>query len=333
MSDDKAIILNCVDLVVKQTILTCFNAFPTRIHVLSHLFLSNGNGYQWVKGDDGLYSPKCWERDEEPATSIPLKEEDKMFSSAPGIVAAHAFDNLIRQWVNDNIDLYCTRKYTFSTIDLRPKTLRHVYSHYNLFDEMPPVDELVPEWKAAIEEVCDYFLGVLNPHGMVKGSRKALDYLRTTDREASKIYLILMRAYEKVHVPFKNLPSRLNRELIGPTLEERYVELGLEGVMEYDEFLLVREMQCEEYHYSLKEYVEGYLETRARYFPNGVAGKANEQFSIDVMQSLSRYAGWNYFSVRDLAYTVERQLNTFCAFTHRIELEVEGNIGLAVGAG
>lgn len=149
---------NIVDELVAMLITDYFTIFPTREHVLSGILLGIGNGCEWKKGKDGLYyiaHPKRYRNLEK----IPSFEEEYPYFviESEADRADVEFQNMVIDWTNRHIKEVSSMFFHHYNHRLTRPMLRSWCSEFQLIAEknLPPREEIHPDWCAAIERFCE----------------------------------------------------------------------------------------------------------------------------------------------------------------------------------
>jgi hypothetical protein len=152
-----------VDLHIKQMMLQYPSIFPTRLSCLKHLFLVNGNGYDW--DETGCLVPwrSTYDRanDQMHYADLDRREDDTVFDSIISqsdlkdhpLVAFHKLENdkerLDRQFREQHIDLFCQCHGTYDNFKYEDLVNFEVrWSAFNL----APYGYIDIDWLAAMEE-------------------------------------------------------------------------------------------------------------------------------------------------------------------------------------
>ena len=148
--------MNCVDSLVKYSVLNYPSIFPTRMHVLSHALLCNGTGFEWVERDGLLYLEQSLQSDKSSDT-IKMNQVNQYQTELSG---DQELDNHIRQWIQDNIDKYCLSNFRHNYTDRLLPRARYcmVSRNFNRYDDLDKFDKIAPEWLDAMLEVCEHYM-------------------------------------------------------------------------------------------------------------------------------------------------------------------------------
>lgn len=169
--------LNSVDTHIKGMMLSCPVLFPSRLAVLKHLFMVNGNGYAWnesgelVNGNEqapcvAMSFTDLYERQEKIA-----RDNDPIFAKLNATrQAALRREFSVRRLVEKDIDLYASEHVMGEDLPLGIDWLAHFNPSACVMQDAP-YGHLHPEWAAAAEEVFEIarsaircHLGMYSPH-------------------------------------------------------------------------------------------------------------------------------------------------------------------------
>jgi hypothetical protein len=155
--------MNKVDLLIKQMMLQYPSIYPTRLSCLRHLFLVNGNGYDWDEA--GCLVPWRMEydraNDQMYYTDLDREEKDELFDSVISqsglkdnpLVAFHKLEKdkerLDRQFREQHIDLFCQCHGIYD--DFKYEDLVNFDVRYSAFNSAP-YGHIDSDWLAAMEE-------------------------------------------------------------------------------------------------------------------------------------------------------------------------------------
>jgi hypothetical protein len=140
-----------VDDFVKEVMLNYFSISPTRQHVLLHVFLVAGNGYEWGADADGCAVPVDSCGGEKVGKGIQTFQEDYLeldHHSEYGAVRAE-FHNLVREWARKNLDCISADEsgYIPGGVALEPPLIYWASDDHCLMATAQ--DNLHPEWRRA----------------------------------------------------------------------------------------------------------------------------------------------------------------------------------------
>lgn len=224
-----------IDSLVKKLILNHFRIFPSRMHVLRHLFLVNGTGFDWVVGDDG----KAYLSNFSDPTG---DEEMTMYNTADfyqpdGFANSVEMENLIREFVANNIDAYSSPDFFYVGVDLRPDTFTgHFSRKYNCLASAP--DNIAEDWRAAILEVADYFMPKISEGFFPSDDETALDYVRRKNPAQVDLYLALMHARERFgKTKTKSIASMAQAARTVNRMQSNYQTFALKDVFSFKEYI------------------------------------------------------------------------------------------------
>lgn len=302
--------MNIVDELVKKSIINHFDIFPSRIHVLRHCLLCNGTGYEWVEHDDGLLYLECYlESDIEDKSSIKMLKLENVLNDS-----VLSFENITRAWVNENIDEYCLKSFSYHTIDLRPKSTKNILSRgYNRLCDITDMSKISPVWQNAIKEVSEYYMRIMSSSGVCPTMREGLDSIRH-DRDT---YLILYNAYHKVQDlkpnEQKSLRALLRDMNDGKSKEELFQEdwqAKFSDTMTFEKFMELRNWFKDNYdpfinRSEMSSHIKKYIKTREMYIND--SGHLNSKFYDDYNKVLPTL-GWTYFDEPSVTSIITRAL-------------------------
>ncbi len=334
--------LSIVDKIVKRIILTSFSSYPSRAHALSHVLLTTGNCYEWVKGADGLYVLESPFDDADDTTTRIEPEEHEELDGAYKLLARFkdsnasiTFRNMITEWISDNIDVYCTRRFQAELgADLSPtQAYTNFMTNSAAISTMPNVEEIHPAWVSAIEELISNQFDLIWAGGLPRGSRDALEHVRQYDPAYASLYLALMNAREKIEAakPVKNNPyTQKLVEQREQRLADKYAQLTAKAekaaweAPSFEEFVKISTTDFKKgniiIHEELVSFVAGRQEDMHRFFPNG---KPNADFERQAMAVIESCTAFNrYPQVATLVDYVKRDLGIRTACEPLVEVYV-----------
>lgn len=240
--------MNIVDKLVKDSILKYFSIFPTRMHVLTHCILGNGTSYEWIKKDDGLvYLESVSSRGADQKAGIEMIDPKNHDRANKTQEKSAELSNLIRAWIEDNIDEYSKKGFKAVGFNYNPNVKSSLFSRgYNRLCDIQDMSKVAPVWRDAILELCEYFMEKMSVGGIPCFSLKNRDYMK----ENKDQFLILFNAREKIKALNPNsdygvdLTNRLLAKMSGDKplselLEEDWSN-NLEGEMSLDDFMNMR---------------------------------------------------------------------------------------------
>lgn len=195
--------MNCVDSLVKRCLLNYPSIFPTRVHVLAHALLGNGND-EWVEHDGLLYLKQSVGEPEERDT-IKLNQPIEGFD---GLTPDQKLDNNFRLWIQDNIDEYCLSTFYHNhTSYLLPRARYYMVSRgWNRFDDLETFENIAPEWLDAMLEVCEHFMTDI---AQLYGGSPYLDCLSAIKCPMFKDYYSFLQTHRNT---IKALPAYVNQD-------------------------------------------------------------------------------------------------------------------------
>lgn len=174
-----------VDDFVKAMMLHSFDSFPTRNHVLSHVFLTVGNGYEWALDQSGYMVPTSDFPTRVSGGISPVEGVSNVGSStifSGRVLVANRvnveFQNMVRAWARKNIDVISTEAFRLSGQTLRPVNLFPA-SSYCLLAEAPPAGTMHPEWReAAVQFALDTLVQIRSITSYCGEYEALLDFLK-----------------------------------------------------------------------------------------------------------------------------------------------------------
>lgn len=339
--------MNIVDQLVKDSILGYFTIFPTRMHVFKHCLLGNGTGFEWVEKEDGLLYLEHWEDggNDETIPSSELRREYKGEFAAK----ANELENMLRDWIRDNIDTYCQKDFDFDHLDFLPKSTYYLLSRgYNRLCDIKSNEHMAkvaPEWQDAILETCNYYMELIAKQN---GGSPYMDCRDQLKGDAREQYLLLELARNKVlaqpkHQKNKDVMAKISQNIIDklgredglPTKEERIqkqYEDFKHNFTSYEAFMEIRK-QCIEYarfpdDIEVRAYLRDYVKSTIKYFREG---KPNEEFYKDFKICLE-HASWRWFSEYSVLDTVMRGMDISFIYRPLISKMVADEICTCVGS-
>lgn len=324
--------LTIVDEVVKDSILRHFSIYPSRAHVLEQALLVTGNGFNWVEQEDGMFVLLCDYRDGEQPERIEHKElrddADELLARVTDYNSGIAFRNLIADWISDNIDVYCTRRYVAALGgDLSPtKAGGHFFSSSSALGSMPDAAKIHPDWRAAIEEMVSDQYNLIWANNLPRGSREALDYVRQYHPDLADLYLALMHAQEKLNA----VKPANNTAYLQSLVERQYSEVTEKAAKakwvapSFEEFVHLANTDFKKgqimVHETLVEFVVGRQKDMHRFFPNG---KPNAEFERQAMAIIENCTMFNqYPQASTLIYDIKLTLEISTACESLVETYV-----------
>lgn len=334
--------LNVVDQLVKRSILNSFSVFPTRIHVLTHCLFGNGTGFEWVEKDDGfLYLEHYRDNDDENLSFIKHLELSEHRKDKIVYQKSVELSNLIRSWINENIDEYCLSKFKPDGFDYRPKKLSNLISrNFNRLCDIDDMSKIAPVWRDAIKEVCSYYMRILAPSGY--SYREALDVI--VGKENRDSYLIMFNAIEKI----KELSdSKSHDDFMIGLLDEIHGgkslndllrddwEGNLKDKISFDDFLSYREWFINKHRSvalsrsDIVSQIKKMLKSKDTYLND--AGDFNEHFFAEYNQYLN-YVGWTYFDERSVVSIIMRYLKISSYYKTKVAAIVEADMNSCYGS-
>ncbi|WP_240074277.1 hypothetical protein [Cupriavidus taiwanensis] len=211
-----------VDDFVKQAMLDHFSLFPTRNHVLEHLFLTLGNGFEWGSDGFGNAVPVACFLDRHANRGILLFEEEMpdMANKTTGLPALDAayqvnaeFQNLVRSWAAANIDVISSDAFHFYGHSLG-KVKPYPYCKGGLLDTAP--ENIHPEWKrAAVRFAHDILAQIRGSLGLVNSDEETLRYLEQRAQEYLQPFQVCKAAVKRFRDPAQEaLAAKLIAEML-----------------------------------------------------------------------------------------------------------------------
>lgn len=334
----KAPTLNLVDEQVKRLILNYFSIFPSRAHALEHMLLLTGTGYDWVLGNDGLYTLEGLSLEDEQSSRIEEKEldEESPLSRFADYNSGITLRNLMTNWISDNIDVYCTQRFKASSgVDLSPTShFTHFMSGSAPLGNMPEASKIHPDWRKAIDEVISNQFDLIWAANLPQGSREALDYVRRHKPDVASLYLALMNAREKLESKepvnaYKAVTATRRKELLTrlyADVVERANNAEWAAPSEEEFTVLYNEYKksAAYIHESAVQYIVGRQQDRQRFFPEGRPNKAFEERAMAIIEGCTMFS--SYPQASTLVYDIVRQLEVQSACESLVETYVNDTL-------
>lgn len=153
--------LNKVDTLVKASMLKYPSIFPSRMDVLSHIFMVNGSGY-YFEPEEGVFTTG---EDVEVPDKIARETNKNSHETIETIRLGRAFDDHVRDFIEANIDSLCKH-------NVRDMTGNSVFTLSSTFYEENGVlarlekfldggnspDDIDEDWRQALKQFCIWFM-------------------------------------------------------------------------------------------------------------------------------------------------------------------------------
>jgi hypothetical protein len=324
--------MNSVDKIVKKGIINFFGIFPSRLHVLNHIVLGIGTGYEWEKLDDNLFHLVGHSR---PYTPVERIEHNKTQYSMTK--SGDSFHNHIADWISDNIDTYCLKSFYAESLNLNPTKIdSNISRELSPFATMPSDLSLIhPDWIDAMIEVVDAQLE------LYKRMDSRID-LNFKNKESRMLISHKYNAYSTAFCIIANNKEKFDSfnkqndldleafhdELCGGGIQTRYEQFSLKDKISFEVFEKFENEIISNYRtlrYSTTEYAQLYLDTEAKYFTNG---EPNELFTIDARNLIENFSFYkDRFHINSLVSEISKKLKIRNKdFILQIEIFVNDNI-------
>lgn len=335
--------LNAIDQLVKHSILNYFSIFPTRLHVLTHCLLSNGTGFEWVKKEDGfLYLEQKFSREnpDDITNKIEILQiNDDISKCNLTHTSSIELSNIIRNWIMDNIDVYCLKEFKAEGFNYNPHNTSYLlFRGYNRLCDIDDMSKIAPIWRDAIKEVCSHYMTLLAPIGCPYISKEALDNIR--DKTNRDTYLILFNAYEKIRALHKKNTSIhekiLNKINGGKTLNELLNDDWNENFrneLTFDEFLELRKFFIKKLDIISRSdviyYIKKQLKSKKTYINED--NSFNEFFYANYDKSI-KSIGWRFFDEQSIVSSVMRYLDISDFYESRVAKIIVADMNTCYGS-
>jgi hypothetical protein len=175
--------LNKVDRHIKTMMMTYPAIYPSRIAVLQHIFLVNGNGFDW--GSDGC--PTMSSYGVPAVTAMDYSDLHQRISTVKEDIARETLEPMSvllnvrharlhrelanRQMVEDDIDLYATNHVMQENLNFNASALKHFSTDWCLLSPRRFPQVMDRDWALAAEEMMNIAqqaifreLGIYSPH-------------------------------------------------------------------------------------------------------------------------------------------------------------------------
>jgi hypothetical protein len=332
---------NIVDQLVKDSILKYFSIFPTRMHVLTHCILGNGTGYEWVEKDDGLLYLDSVLSSNDGYSGIAMIDPKKYGNSNPVKDKGAELSNLIRHWIEDNINDYSKKGFKASGFDYNPDVKSDFFSRgYNRLCDVKDMSKIAPIWRSALLEVCEYFMKKMSVSGVPYFSIKNRDYMKDNKDQ----FLILFNAREKINSLNNNSEYGINltNKLLekmngGKSLNELLKDDWYDNFrdqMTFDEFLKIRDWFIDNKDVfgrgEIISLTKRFLKSSKLYFNE--SDDFTDYFHSEIKVFFNKVAGWNYFDERSVANQAMRFLKMSDYYKVRVSKIVESEMSTCYGS-
>lgn len=160
---------------LENTIQLMFDKFPTlfqkREHCLQHLFLTNGNGYEWFNGE------LVYNYEEEYATKNIIKaEQHNIIDTYQKLYLQYKKEELEenipvekRRW-DDATDFikYADKPFDREYYDCEKNEIKHLLTVDNKWCKLSEIpDDIKPDWKLGVDETIEFFTQKIKEWGIV----------------------------------------------------------------------------------------------------------------------------------------------------------------------
>ncbi|HAS6102126.1 TPA: hypothetical protein I7117_21975 [Vibrio vulnificus] len=300
---------------VKDLILNYFTIYPSRQHVLRHIVLGNGTGYEWVKDSETeTYILENSFNDHCDVVSIERKEVDSSKDTQGKLhfSTGDEFYNHIASFVENNIDVYSSPAFYSETLNLKPKKPCDFSRGYNRLCDAPDIELIHPDWLEALKELVDFELSLRNPWGGSISENQAIDLLVKEHYAWVDQYKVLLRFKEKYNQFKKAEIEQVNNHLrFSPSIEERFEKSAHSSVITLEQYRKYRQafiISDDAIHYDLDQWIESLLATERKYVNTG---RLNETFIAEAIHVLENSGLFNHYN----------QYSTMCGeISHRLKI-------------
>jgi hypothetical protein len=159
---------------------------------------------EWHKNELGLYEPLCITSDEGLAKRIELIVEDKEFEELiPTARKTRELENIIREWVTDNIDDVCDPEFDQppSMRKISVNNFTGIKLNYCLAGEallFMEAHEIDPDWRKAMVQLAYKYMEVCcEPYMIPYGSEEAKDWIADNRPEQVEAFSIFRGILDK----------------------------------------------------------------------------------------------------------------------------------------
>jgi len=312
---------------VKDSILNYFTIFPSRQHVLRHIVLGNGTGYEWVKDSETeTYTLENSFDDcrDESAVSIERKEVDssKDIQGKLHFSTGDEFYNHVASFVENNIDVYASPAFYSETLNLKPKKPCDFSRGYNRLCDAPDIELIHPDWLEAIKEFVDFELSLRNPWGGSISENQAIDLLVKEHYAWVDQYKVLLRFNEKYNQFKKAEIEQVNNHFrsLSPSIEKRFEKSAHRSVMTLEQYGKYRKaflVSDDVVHYDLDTWIQTLLDTERKYVN---AGRLNSTFIAEAMQVLENSGLFNHYNqYATMSGEISRRLKIHSLYRSQVE--------------
>jgi hypothetical protein len=333
---------NIVDQLVKDSILKYFSIFPTRMHVLTHCILGNGTGYEWIEKDDGLlYLDNVLSSNDDKDYKIKMVDSKKYGISNSLKDKGAELSNLIRHWIEDNINDYSKKGFKASGFDYSPDVKDEFFSRgYNRICDIQDMSNIAPVWIDALLEVCEYFMKKMSVSGIPHFSIKNRDYMKDNKDQ----FLILFNARAKINSLNNDQEHgiRLTNKLLekingGKSLNELLKDdwsVNFRDQITFDDFLKIKDWFVDNKgavgRGEIISLTKRFLKSSKMYFNE--SGDFTDYFHSEMKVFFNKVAGWNYFDERSVSNQAMRFLKMSDYYKVRVSKIVESEMSTCYGS-
>ncbi|EKO3612154.1 hypothetical protein M3914_003365 [Vibrio metschnikovii] len=312
---------------VKDSILKFFTIFPSRQHVLRHIVLGNGTGYEWVKDSETeTYILESGLNDHrgESVVSIERKEADssKDIQGKLHFSTGDEFYNHIASFVENNIDVYSSTAFYSETLNLKPQKPCDFSRGYSRLCDAPDIELIHPDWLEAIKEIVDFELSLRNPWGGSISDNQAINLLVKNHYAWVDQYKVLLRFKEKYNQFKKADIDQVNNDLcsFSPSIEERFEKsdhssvITLEQYRKYHQAFIASD---DAIHYNLDQWIKYLLATERKYVNTG---RLNETFIAEAIHVLENTGLFNHYNqYATMCGEISRRLKIHSLYKSQVE--------------
>ena len=235
---------------IKRLVINFFDLFPTRIHALTHIFFDSGNGYEWACDPNGKYHISEITPPGDHESIAVMSDWSKPIKAALGPKKGLGLENVIRGWINENIDTYLEPNFIFAGINLNPTELDRELNTDALAFNLPI--DICEDWKDALTEITSYYITLMTPNECRAGSSEAIDYIEYKSSINKNNYLALLS---------------VDRELQNVSSINKSINISFGNLLSYNEFNSIKLfIDNSGKDTSIHAEVRRFVETRERFF-------------------------------------------------------------------
>ena len=296
-----------------------------------------------VQGDDNLlYLEKTISRgDDQESLEIKRVELNEYMKKNNFENKKIELSNLIRDWIESNIDEYSKEGFEAEGFDYNPKMSSHLLSRgYNRLCDIEDMSKVAPVWRDAILEVCEYFMKKMSFPGVPYFSLKNREYMKDNKDK----YLILFNARKKIkdidgsedyllELTDRLLAKHHKSKSLTDLLNDDWAE-NFGSKITFEKFLELRTWFSDNKdvigRQDIIHYIKEFLKSEKNYINED--GKFNELFEEKIAVFFEKGVGWNYFNERDVANGAMRFLKMSPYYQTRVAKIVEREMSTCYGS-